>query len=108
MEIAKPLITNGRAEASIVSGLAAALVANGRFDEAIAMLEPHMSANTGDLDATYALLHALFAGFVRGQGIGSTRDGQSRFRTVATSYIEAKGWHAAVVSEWLGVMGSSQ
>jgi hypothetical protein len=50
------------------------------------------------------LLHALFASFVHQKGPGATPEGRERFHSVARSYIEAKGRHVTIVSEWLEVM----
>jgi hypothetical protein len=107
VKIAERLVADGAPAPTIVSGLAAALIADGRPEDAVAILTPHLATHGEDLEASYALLHALFAGFVRGQGAGSTLDGQEKFRGVARTYIDAKGRHAGIVGEWLGVVGAT-
>lgn len=104
LQLARGLLVGDVPPRPIAAGMAAALIAGGQVDDAVRLITRHLAANPDDQDARYALLHALFAGHVRGQGVGSTRDGQEQFRTAATAYIDAKGRHAAVVTEWLGVL----
>lgn len=84
--------------------LARAHLAEDRHEDAVALLKPYLEANPGDLDAQYALLHALFTGFVRGSGTGATPGGREELRQRASAYVEAKGRNAAVVREWLDVV----
>jgi hypothetical protein len=100
-ELAERLVTNGVPAAAIVTGLATAYVAQGREAEAIPLLDAHIAVHADDLEAQYILLRALFAGFVRGQGVGATPEGLDRFRTLARGYIDGKGRNATAVSEWL-------
>jgi tetratricopeptide (TPR) repeat protein len=104
IEIAQRLVTSGAPATSIVSATAAAHIAEGREEDAIAMLLPYLATHPDDLDAQYSLLHALFAGFVRGQGVGATPDGRERFRRMARAYVEADGRNAGAVREWLAIM----
>jgi tetratricopeptide (TPR) repeat protein len=100
-ELAERLVTNNLPPGAIVSGLAAAYIAQGREADAIPILQAHLTVHGDDLEATYGLLHALFAGFVGGQGMGAAPEGKERFRTLARRYIDAKGRNAVAVSEWL-------
>jgi hypothetical protein len=103
-DLSRTLVTNGVADPSILRALATIHVAQGRESDAIPLIERHLASHANDADAQYVLLHALFAGFVHKRGAGATPEGQERFRTLARSYIDAKGRHAVVVAEWLGVV----
>lgn len=84
---------------------AATRIATGREAEAIALLEPHLAADTSDQEARFLLLHALYAQVIRaGQPRG--REDQQRFSEHARIYIDAKGTHAALAAEWLKVISS--
>jgi tetratricopeptide (TPR) repeat protein len=100
-EVARTLVVNGVPDPSILRGLAAIHIAQGREAEAIPLVERHLAAHPDDADAQYVMLHALFAGFVNSRGVGATTEGQERFRTLARAYVDAKARHAAVVGEWM-------
>jgi tetratricopeptide (TPR) repeat protein len=91
--------------AAILRSLAAVHVAQGRELDAIPALERHLAAHPEDRDGQYALLHALFASYVRGKGPGTTDEGKERFKTLARTYIDAKARHGVVVGEWVGMVG---
>jgi hypothetical protein len=100
-DTAATLVTGDTPNPAILRALASVRLAQGRELEAIPLLEKHLMTQRDDLDAQYALLHALFASYVHGKGIGSTPEGKARFITVARSYLEAKGRNATVVGEWV-------
>jgi hypothetical protein len=102
-DLTRPLVVNGVPDASILRPLGTIHVAQGREGEAIPLIEQHLAAHADDVEAQYVLLHALFAGHVNKRGIGATPEGRERFRTVAERYVAAKGRHAAIVTEWLGM-----
>jgi hypothetical protein len=104
-DVSRTLVVNGVPDPLILRALATIHIAQGREGEAIPLIDRHLSSQPTDTDAQYVLLHALFAGFVNNRGAGTTVEGKSRFRSVARSYIEAKGRHAVVVAEWLEMVG---
>jgi hypothetical protein len=79
---------------------AATQIANGRYADAIAVLDTHLAANAGDAEARWLLMHALFADVVKG---GS----KDRFRNEAQRYIDSKAEQAELVSEWLRIVSTS-
>jgi hypothetical protein len=89
---------------SITPRLARMHLAEGRHEDALALLQPYLDTNPGDLDAQYVRLHALFTGFVRGSGTGATPAGREQLRRRGLAYLEAKGRNAATVREWLDVL----
>ncbi len=103
-EIAHSLVRDGLPDAAIIRGLASVHIAQGRELDAIPLLEKRLATNADDMDAQYAMLHALFASFVRGVGVGSTAEAKQRFAALARTYIDGKGRHAGIVSEWVGFM----
>ena len=70
--------------------------------EAIAVIDPLLGERPDDAAARWLLLHALYAQFVSGD-----RSTGPRFRAEAQRYIDAKGQHAQLASEWLKVVTSS-
>lgn len=81
---------------------AAVMIATQRERDAIAMLDARLAAAPGDADAQWLLLHALFAQLVRDpKAPAAARD---RFVTQAHAYIDGKGMHAAVASDWLNAI----
>jgi hypothetical protein len=101
-ELAQRAAINGVPDPAVVRGSAAVLVAQGREIDAMPLLEQHLATHPDDLDAQYVMLHALFASFVHGKGIGTTAQGKERFKTLARTYVDAKGRNAAIVTEWVG------
>jgi hypothetical protein len=73
---------------------AATHIATGNTAAAIALLDTHLAAHSGDADARWLLLHALYADAVK----GANRD---RFAGEARRYLDGKGTHAELVTEWL-------
>ncbi len=103
-ELAQRAGINGAPDPAFVRGSAAVLVAQGREIEAIPLLEQHLATHRDDQDAQYVMLHALFASFVHGKGVGTTAQGKERFQTLVQAYIDAKGRNAAIVGEWVAVI----
>ena len=91
-------------DATLIARVAAAHIAAGRPPEALALLERRLDGHPDDLDAQWLTLHALFAGFVRGDGPGSDAAGRERFKAIAKQYIAAPGRHAALATEWSSAM----
>jgi hypothetical protein len=79
---------------------AATRIATRRPDEAIAVLDA-LPGERPD-DAQWLLLHALYAQYVGGDHRNATR-----LRTEAQRYLDMKGRHARLASEWLKVVTSS-
>jgi hypothetical protein len=79
---------------------AATHIANGRYADAIALLDTHLATHADDADARWLLLHALYGSVVK----GGDRD---RFVTAAKTYIDGKGEHADLAAEWLRVVTTS-
>jgi hypothetical protein len=79
---------------------AATQIANGRYADAIAVLDAHLAASADDVEARWLLMHALFAEVVKG---GS----KTRFVTDAEKYVDSKAPRAELVSEWLRIVSSS-
>jgi hypothetical protein len=88
--------------ADLARALAAALIASGADDDALAVLDRQLAAQPDDRGAQWLLLHALFAQHVRGTGEGATPRGRDRFNAVATAYVAAAGAHATLAREWMG------
>ena len=82
---------------------AATQIANHHEAEAIALLETHLAADTGDQDARFLLLHAVYAQFVNSRKPLSSVD-RERFTSQARTYINDGGTHAALVEEWVKVI----
>jgi hypothetical protein len=74
-------------------------IASSQLDAAVAALDPMLASNPGDADLQWLLLHALYADFV-----GGNKGRAERVATEASRYIDAKGPHAALASEWLAVV----
>lgn len=79
---------------------AATHIANGRYADAIALLDSHLSADAADADARWLRLHALYGEVVK----GGLRD---RFVTEARAHLDSKGAHAELVAEWLRIASTS-
>jgi tetratricopeptide (TPR) repeat protein len=84
----------------LVRCVAATHLAAGRLPAALAVLERRLQAEPEDIDAQWLTLHALFTGFVEGDGPGAGAADIERFKTLARRYIEANGRHAALAQEW--------
>jgi hypothetical protein len=80
--------------------IAATHVGGGRYTEAIAVLDSHLATSADDMQARWLLLHALFGEVVKGGN-------NERFETMARAYVDAKGPHAELVSEWLRIVTAS-
>jgi hypothetical protein len=92
-------------DAALVRRLAAARVAQGRYDDAMRALEPILTRHPSDVDAQWIALHSWFAAFVNGQARGSDAAAtRARIRELANGYIAAKGPNAALAAEWRDAM----
>lgn len=84
--------------------LAAAVhLAAQRERDAIDMLERHLNAHRDDQPARWLLLRAMYALFVRSGRALPDAEAQ-RFQDEARAYINGRGAHAALVTEWLATM----
>jgi hypothetical protein len=79
---------------------AATHIANGRYADAIKMLDTLRASQPDDTDARWLLLHALFGDVAAGGN-------RERFAAEARRYIESKGPHAPLAAEWLRVLSIS-
>ena len=79
---------------------AATHIANGRYDDAIALLDPYLAGHSDDADARWLLLHALYGSVVKGGN-------KDRFVTAARAYVDGKGAHAELAGEWLRIVSTS-
>jgi hypothetical protein len=70
--------------------------------EAITVIDTLLGERPDDAEARWLLLHALYAQFVGGDGSAG-----ARLRAEAQRYIDTKGEHGQLVSEWLKVVTSS-
>jgi hypothetical protein len=89
-------------DARSLATFAATRIATGRPGYAITALETTLAQRPDDVEAHWLLVHALFAQFVSGD-----RSVAVRLRAETQRYIDAKGPHAALASEWLKVITSS-
>jgi len=87
------------AEGTWARALAASHLANGRHQEALALLDAQVAAAPNDLDVRWLQLQALFSRVVRDGG--AERD---RFNDLARAYIAAGGAHAELAAEWIKVL----
>lgn len=87
------------ANASGMRVLAATRIAQQRESDAVRLLDRLLAASPADLHARWLLLHALYARSVNGD-----RAAADRLRTEARPYLEARGPHAELLSDWLNVL----
>ena len=81
---------------------AATRIGTRRPAEAVAVLDALLAERPDDAAARWLLVHALYAQFVDGD-----RGTAIRLRTEAQRYIDGRGRHAQLASEWLKVVTSS-
>lgn len=86
------------AEPAMVRALAAARIGERREADAVVILDALLAKSPGDQDARWMLIHALYSGIVAAPG--NSRD---RFVLEAQRYIDAKGRHSALASDWIAV-----
>lgn len=103
-QVARDALQHGGDPRPLVAQLAAAEILVGRRVEALEMLERRLAVDAGDLDVLWLAIHALFVGYVEGQGPGSDPSGRARLDEHLTRYIAAGGPHAALAREWLAVV----
>lgn len=89
-----------------VRGLAGASIAAARYLEAVQVLDSHPLA-PGDLDTRFLVVHALYGAFVSNTAPANSPSGLARLRTLGREYVDAGGPHAALVAEWLVVLGGA-
>jgi hypothetical protein len=81
---------------------AATRIGTRRPAEAITVIDALLGERPDDAEARWLLLHALYAQFV-----GGDRSVGARLRAEAQRYIDTKGEHGLLASEWLKVVTSS-
>ena len=89
-------------DSASMATFAATRIGMRRPAEAIAVIETLLGERPDDADARWLLLHALYAQFV-----GGDRSAGARLRAEAQRYIDTKGQHGRLASEWLKVVTSS-
>jgi hypothetical protein len=99
-ELARRMLATSPDHPRATRQLAAAHLLAGAHDEALVVLDARLQRDAGDADAEWLRLHALFAGFVNGTGVGATPEGRQRLRELATRYAAAQGRHAALALDW--------
>ena len=100
-ELQKATELAGSAPARIeTTRVAATYIATRREAEAVAALERHLAEHSGDHDARWLLLHALYSQFVGAGKTPSAADAE-RFRRHARAYIDAGGANSGLAEEWL-------
>ena len=95
--------TPATSNAAWTRSVAATHIANKRDSEALALLDTHLTAQSGDQEARWLYLHALYAQFVRGGKPLPAADAQ-RFAAEARAYIESNAANAALAADWLAQM----
>ncbi len=98
---------DGPTDPDVVHILAAADIDARREADALVRLAPFLAARDVDGELQWLALHALFSGFVRGEGPGATGPGREEFRTLARAYLDAGGRWQALAGEWLDLVTSS-
>ena len=89
-------------DSASMATFAATRIGTRRPAEALAVLDTLLAQRPDDAEARWLLLHALYAQFV-----GGDRGVAARLRAEAQRYIDGKGQHAQLASEWLKVVTSS-
>ena len=87
------------ADAASARTYAATRIAASQIDAAVAALDPMLARDPADAETRWLLLHALYADYV-----GGNRSRAERVAAEASRYIDAKGPHSALASEWLAVV----
>lgn len=102
-EGALDLVTRGLqavpADRRLMRQRAVALLMSGDHDDALRTLAA-LRQQADDLDLQWLTLRALFAGFVSGQGAGSSANGRAELIDLAGRYVAAGGPHAALAGDW--------
>ena len=104
---ARAALAAGVADPELQLIAAAADIASGQLARAIETLTPVLAANPDEGEAQWLMLHALFAGAVKQEGPGATREGRAQLIEMATRYIDGGGRHRALVEEWRAFVTSS-
>jgi Tetratricopeptide repeat len=103
-ELAQTTLATRPGDPAMMRRLASAHIAAGHMALAIPLLDQRLQQQPDDLDAQWLLLHALFSGYVKGDGGANETAGRARFKEVAAPYIAAKGRNAGLATEWLAVV----
>jgi hypothetical protein len=103
-ELAQSTLAARPGDPEITRRLAATHIAAGQIARATPLLEQRLQQQPDDVDAQWLLLHALFAGYVNGEGATKEPSFRTRFKDVAGPYIAANGRHATLAAEWLAVV----
>ena len=103
-ELAQSTLAARPGDPEMTRRLAATHIAAGQIALATPLLEQQLQLQPDDVDAQWLLLHALFAGYVNGEGAARDSSFRSRFKDVAARYIAANGRHATLAAEWLAVV----
>lgn len=97
--------TNAPASAEWTRSIASVHIAARHEADALTGLDAHLTAQPGDQEARWLLLHALYAQFVRaGKPLPAAE--AERFAKHARAYIDAKGVNSALAEEWLKAISS--
>ncbi len=104
---ARAAMAAGSADLDLQFIAAAADIAAGQFARAVETLTPVLAAAPDEGEAQWLMLHALFAGAVKQEGPGATREGRARLLELATRYIDGGGRNRALAEEWRAFVTSS-
>lgn len=102
-ELAQTTLATRPGDPEMMRRLASAHIVAGQMTLAIPLLDQRLQQQPDDLDAQWLLLHALFSGYVKGDGNANETAGRARFKEVAARYIAANGRNAGLATEWLAV-----
>ena len=83
----------------LIRAAAATRIGQRREAEAIAMLDALLAKSPDDEEARWLLVHALYSGMV-----ADPATPRARFLAEAQRYVNAKGRHAALASEWISIL----
>ena len=103
-QLATAALASGPSDGALTRRVAACHLAGSRPAPAITLLDAHLEREPGDLDAQWLRLHAQFMDLVATgmpKAEASTRDA---FKLHAARYVEAKGRHAMLATEWASVV----
>jgi hypothetical protein len=87
-------------DVELLRRIAAARIAQGRDADALRLLNPILMRRPADIDAQWLTIHALFAGYVAGNGVAMDAGARMRLLTLVSQYAAAGGPHAALGHEW--------
>ncbi len=105
--VVAPAHDAARPDTDLVAIRVAADIAGHREAEALERLEPFLASRPIDPQLNWLALHALFAGFTRGEGPGASGPGRAQFAELADAYIAAGGRWQELAGEWAAVVTAS-